>query len=134
MLELIAPVLGIADKVIDRLVPDRAEAERIKGQILLETSQASLKGELAQLEVNKAEAENPSIYVSGWRPGVGWVCVFALAYQFVLTPLLVWGAAIMDRPLPPPPMLDEMLWQLMFGMLGMGSLRTFEKIKGVASK
>jgi len=54
-----------------------------------------------------------------------------MAYQYVISPLVVWGAALAGHPIPMPPRLDDMLWELMFGMLGLGGLRTFEKIKGV---
>jgi len=90
-----------------------------------------VKGQLAQLDVNKTEAANENVFVSGWRPAIGWVCAAALLYQYLLIPLAVWGTLWAGLHMPKPPMLDDHLWELMFGMLGMGGLRTVEKISGV---
>jgi hypothetical protein len=127
-------VTNIVNTVVDRLVPDKAESQRIKDEVAKEVALSAMKGELAQLDVNKAEAASGSMFVAGWRPFIGWVCGSALAFQFVLSPIGQWVADVIGHHIPPPPSLDEMLWQLMFGMLGMGTLRTMEKIKGVASK
>lgn len=115
-------------KVLDRFIPDpgakaAAEAELRAGLLAWDNGQT---------ETNAAEAANRSLFVAGWRPWIGWVCGAALAYQYVGAPLIAWTAAIAGHPLPAPPRLDDMLWELMFGMLGMGGLRTFEKIRGVA--
>jgi hypothetical protein len=126
-------IKGPIATVIDREITDKNAAEKLKGQINLEVAQADIKGVLAQLDINKTEAASSNIFVAGWRPSVGWVCSTALAYQFVVAPIGVWIASILGHPVAPPPKLDDTLWQLMFGMLGMGGLRTFEKVKGVAS-
>ena len=115
-------------QVLNKFVPDpeaRAKAE------------ADLRSSLqlwdkAQTDVNAVEAANPNVFTSGWRPFIGWTCGLALAYQFVLAPLLMWITLTVGVHLAAPPKLDDMLWQLVFAMLGMGGLRTFEKIKGVA--
>ena len=117
-------------RVLDKFVPDpeakaKAEAE------LRNSLQAWDK---AQADVNAVEAASASVFVSGWRPFIGWVCGAALAYQYVGAPLIVWLATSAHVPLAPPPKLDGSLWELMFGMLGLGGLRTLEKIRGVASK
>lgn len=134
MIPIVSSVIGIAETVIDRLIPDKAEAARVKDQILLETSRAEQQGQLAQIEVNKAQAENPNVFVSGPRPFIMWVCGFALAYQFVLSPIVQWGFLIAGSPIADPPKLDNVLWELIFGILGMSGLRTFEKLNGVATK
>jgi hypothetical protein len=85
-----------------------------------------------QAATNTAEAQSGNWFVAGWRPWIGWVCGLALAVQFVVGPLAVWVFDLLGHPIQAPPTLDDMLWELMFGMLGMGGLRTFEKIKGVA--
>jgi hypothetical protein len=86
----------------------------------------------AQIGVNAVEAASPSLFTSGWRPAIGWICGAALAYQYLLRPLVSWGVIAAGHPLPMMPGLDENLWQLLMGMLGLGGLRTFEKVKGVA--
>lgn len=85
-----------------------------------------------QSEVNKQEAASSSLFVSGWRPAIGWVCALALFYQYIMVPFATWGFAFAEVSIPVMPKLDSTLWELMFGMLGMGGLRTFEKVKGVA--
>ncbi len=96
---------------------------------------------LAQVEVNKLEAASSSLFVSGWRPAVGWVGVLGLVYQFLGYPLMqrLWafgqGTDIIPKELHPPPDLDvEQLMTLLAGLLGFGGMRSFEKHKGVAAK
>lgn len=111
--------------VINKIWPDKSEQE--KAQIA-----AAVQVVQGQMEINKAEAGNPSVFVAGWRPFIGWVCGGALAYQYVLRPVIQFGFAAAGHPLPTLPGIDDNLWQLMLGMLGLGGLRTFEKVKGAA--
>ena len=115
-------------KVLDKFVPDpeaRAKAE----SDLRNSLQAWDK---QQNDVNAVEAANPNLFVSGWRPFIGWTCGLALAYQYVLAPLVMWLALTCGLNLSAPPRLDETLWQLVFAMLGLGGLRTYEKVRGVS--
>jgi hypothetical protein len=100
-----------------------------------------LKMSQAQTAINEKEAMNPSVFVSGWRPAVGWVCVSGLFYTFLAKPILPWVCALwaaswgyesIVTPLPSIPISD--LIMLLGGMLGLGTLRTAEKLKGVARK
>lgn len=129
----ISAALDIGGKLIDRLWPDPTQAAQAK----LELFKLQQSGELAQitgqLEINKVEAANSSVFVAGWRPFIGWVCGAALAYQYLLRPLAMGFAATIGHPIAPLPGLDSNLWELMFGLLGIGTLRTIEKMKGVAS-
>lgn len=89
----------------------------------------------AQMAVNAREAENAATLVSGWRPFVGWVCGFALLYNYIVLPLSAWLASFAMVSVPPLPALDTgELMTLLFGMLGFGAYRTFEKVKGVSAK
>lgn len=114
--------------IVGKFIPDPA-AKAQATQQLLQTLQAS---DASQNEVNKQEAASTSLFVAGWRPAVGWICASALAYQYVIVPVSLWASYAVGHPFPKPPTLDDTLWQLMFGMLGMGGLRTFEKLQGVA--
>ena len=119
-------VADLAGKAIDKIWPDKSEQERQQ----LAAAVAIVQG---QLDVNKAEATNSSTFVAGWRPFIGWVCGMALAYTYIGYPLLVWAAAVWRPEFKPPVLgLDNMLYELLLGMLGLGGLRTFEKVKGVA--
>jgi hypothetical protein len=84
----------------------------------------------AQAEINKIEAGSSSLFVAGWRPFVGWVCGFALAYNYVLMPFIVWTTANFYPEAPPMPALDVgELMTVLLGMLGLGAMRTYEKVK-----
>jgi hypothetical protein len=124
--------LDIAGKLIDRLWPDPAQRDAAKLELMKMQQSGELAEMTAQTSINAAEAASSSPFVAGWRPFIGWVCGSALAYQYVLCPLAMWVGFVVGHPIPKPPTLDDTLWQLMFGMLGMGGLRTFEKIKGVS--
>lgn len=132
-----APIIAIINKV----VPDKAAAAAAVANLQQMQIQGQLQDEMARLQavtsaqsdVDKVEAANTNVFVSGWRPLIGWVCGAALASQYIARPLIQWGFAIAHQPLPVLPGIDDNLWQLMFGMLGMGGLRTFEKVKGVAA-
>ncbi len=122
--DIIGNVLGIVDKFI----PDPEARRKAEGEL-----RSSLQDwDKAQMDVNKAEATSGVTMAATWRPAIGWVCAIALAFQFVLAPIGSWVAALAGVEMVPAPKLDGMLWELMFGMLGFGGLRTFEKIKGVA--
>lgn len=136
---ILTGVFEIGKQLIERFFPDpekkaAAQFELLKMQQTGELAALTATTDLAkaQLAVNEKEAQNASMFVSGWRPAIGWVCALALAYQFILRPLGVFLAQSLGHPIPTPPGLDDTLWQLLFGMLGLGSLRTFEKIKGRA--
>lgn len=85
----------------------------------------------AQAAVNQVEAASDSLFKSGWRPAVGWVCVGGLAYQLVTQPLLEWLSTIYAW-MPPPTLAMDTLLTLLFGILGLGAYRTYEKRSGVA--
>ncbi len=82
-----------------------------------------------QSATNTAEAANQNLFVSGWRPMIGWVCALAVAYSYLVIPFATWICAANHIAIPEFPKLDDELWQLTFGMLGMSGLRTFEKMQ-----
>ena len=118
--------IELATAAIGKIWPDKsaAEAAQLAAQV------AIVQG---QLDINRAEASSPSAFTSGWRPAIGWVCGLALLFQYILRPLLMWYGVITGHQWPPLPGIDDNLWQLMLGLLGLGGLRTFEKTKGIAS-
>jgi Holin of 3TMs, for gene-transfer release len=129
------PIIGI----INKLIPDKTAAAAAVAQLQQLQAQGTLSEELEQLkaittaqsDINKVEAASSSVFVAGWRPGIGWVCALALASQYIARPLVLWGFSIAHQPMPALPGIDDNLWQLMFAMLGLGTLRTAEKFKGV---
>ena len=84
-----------------------------------------------QADINQEEAKHPNVFVAGWRPAVGWICAFALGYNYILSPLILWGFKAFGRMDVQPPSLDiAELMTLLTGMLGFGILRTVEKTQG----
>ena len=133
-LDPISAALDLGTTLINKLFPDPAQAADAKLKLLELQQSGELAVMTAQTDINKEEAKNASLFVSGWRPAIGWVCALALFYQYLLKPLAIGILPSLGFTVPPLPGLDDNLWQLMMGMLGMGGLRTFEKINGVASK
>jgi len=86
---------------------------------------------MAQIELNKAEAQYPSIFVAGWRPMVGWICAIALGYHFILSPILATILTLSGYTITLPEFEFAQLSTILMGMLGLGGLRTFEKMKKV---
>jgi hypothetical protein len=129
LLPLLQPLIG---KVLD-LIPDPGERARQQAALMQAVMEAAAKADLAQLDVNKAEASSGSVFVAGWRPFIGWVCGGALAFQYLARPVVLSvthavGMASFDLP-----GLDDNLWQLLLAMLGMGALRSYDKTQGVAA-
>jgi hypothetical protein len=134
-----AALIPLIGTIVEKVIPDPQAAADAKLRVMelaqkgeLAVLDADLKLALGQIEVNKAEATT-DMFRGGWRPAVGWVCVVGLAYQFILQPVLPWVVALFGAQVPPLPAIDnETLMILLTGMLGLGGLRTFERVKGKA--
>jgi hypothetical protein len=125
----LVPALGT---LVDRLIPDKAAAQRAKDEMEAALVKASNEAALAQVEVNKIEAGHSSVFVAGWRPAIGWVCAAALAWVFIVAPVAAWGMAVFGVRETLPAIGTDNLFELVLAMLGLGGLRTFEKMRGVA--
>ena len=130
----VSALFNIGSKVMDRLWPDPVQAAAAKMELFKMQQSGELSIIAGQLDINKAEAANPNAFVSGWRPFIGWVCGVGFGVQFVFGPLAEWGSALYGHPIKFPPMDTGTMMPLLLGMLGLGGLRTAEKIQGVASK
>ena len=128
---LIGPILDIGKSLLDRFGPeDKAERAKADAEFVRMAAEGELKQVIAQLEINAKEAAHPSVWVSGWRPFFGWAGGAGFIYATILQPLLAWWASIKGWPVPPILNLD-LLWVVVTGMLGIGGMRSVEKIKGV---
>jgi hypothetical protein len=132
-------LLTLLPGLLDKILPDPKAADEAKLK-LMELAQS---GELAQLnsatqiavaqtEVNKIEAGSNRLFVAGWRPFVGWICACAIGFKYIGGPLLVMVAAWFGHSIELPDVGAEDLMVLLGGMLGLGTLRTVEKVKKVA--
>lgn len=132
-------LIPVFTQLLDKILPDKGAADAAK----LELLKMAQQGELAQInadvsiataqaETNKIEAASASLWVSGWRPGVGWCCALAVAFKFIGGPALFMIAQAVGHPVELPVIETSELWPLLLGMLGLGGLRTIEKVKGAA--
>jgi hypothetical protein len=129
-LDPVTAILNVGNSLIDRLLPDKQANDKAKADLL--TMQVA--GEFAQiqgqLEVDKIEAANTSIFVAGWRPFIGWVCGVAIAEDMIFRPLLQQVSALFNHPIVLSPLDMGTLISLLMGMLGFGAMRSFDKKVG----
>jgi hypothetical protein len=135
---MIGAILPVVGTLIDKLFPDKQAADEAKIKMM----ELAQKGELAQLdaqmqlamgqiETNKIEAASTDPFRAGWRPMAGWACSLGLFYEFLLRPILPWLVGLTGAEVAPMPSVDiDQLMILLGGLLGLGSLRSFERVKG----
>ena len=125
----VAEPLTVVGNILDQLFTSKDEKlthEEIRMRLMMQP-------DVAQVELNKLEAQHRTVFVAGWRPFIGWVCGVALAYNFVVRDLMAWIIRIYEPALEPPPELAMThLMTVLMGMLGLGGMRTYEKLKGVS--
>ena len=134
----LAPVFGFLGPLLDRFFPDKTkqaeftfELQKLAATQAGANFESDLKLALGQTQVNLAEAQSKSLFASGWRPFIGWICGAAFCYNFLIDPLLTWMAASYDPTLKIPAPLDlSTMLPVLFGMLGLGSMRSYERVKG----
>lgn len=120
-------VSDLVNTAINKIWPDKTEAE--KQQLA-----AAVMVVQGQLDVNKAEAGNPNVFVSGWRPAIGWVCGAACAWNWVGLPMAKLGLALGGVEITLEPADISEMMPILLGMLGLSGFRSYEKVKGVAAK
>ena len=125
-------IANLVSTTVDKIWPDanieaQGKVDALKTQLATE-----LQYTLGQLEINKIEAASTSLFVSGWRPAVGWTGALGYGYEFLLRPLGNGLAVAYGFPPIFPGIEVDALSSLLFGLLGLGTLRTVEKVKGVA--
>jgi hypothetical protein len=117
-------LIGPATKLLDKFIPDADTKQKIAHELATMSENHAQELAKSQIEVNKTEAAHKSLFVAGWRPAIGWICGISLLYSTMLSPILgIWFTV--------PPVNDELLSTVLMGMLGLGAMRSFEKVKGV---
>ena len=125
---LIGPVSGLLDKVIE----DKDQKAKLAHELATMADKLSHEQNLAQIEVNKAEASSGSLFKGGWRPCIGWVCGVAFGYHFVVQPVIIFVLTVTGVDIPELPNFEmNTLLTVLGGMLGIGGLRSYEKQKGL---
>jgi hypothetical protein len=119
--------------LIEKFVPDTDAKNRAKEQWNLKVLEIAAAEAQQQSETNKVEAQNSSLFVSGWRPACGWAGALAFAWMGIGQPVFSFAYTLATKqPAPVIALPSEMLMSLLFAMLGIGGYRTIEKIRGVA--
>jgi len=126
----ISDIISTVGNLAGKFIKDKDAIEAFKHEVDMSLT----KLDLAQIEVNKTEAAHPSVFVSGWRPFIGWTCGVSLAMDFVMRPLVQWGLDLAVVEIVLPTLDTESLYPILMGLLGLGTLRTYEKFKGVDRK
>lgn len=123
-------------QIINKFIkdPEQAAQAQIEMMKIKQSSEfkeidATLQQAQMQADTNKVEASNEHVFVSGWRPFIGWICGVSIGLQFIVFPLLSWGFQLYGTPIVFPELPSDMLYSMIFGMLGIGGMRTYEKIK-----
>ena len=134
---LLDGLFGLAGKVFDKIFPNPQQAAEAKLKLFemqqsgeLKVLEAETTLALGQISINKAEAESTDFFRGGWRPFIGWVCGLGLFYQFLLRPLMTFVLMVFETKVQTMPALElDTLMTLLFGILGLGAMRTTEKLK-----
>lgn len=124
-------IITIGAKLLDKIIPDKDARERAQAELIKSAQDQDFQLSLAQLDINKKEAENPSLFVSGWRPNIGWTCGVAFQLHFVIFPIINFVMVAMGYKEVNISFDMTTLLTVLGGLLGIGGLRTYEKIKGV---
>lgn len=137
-IDLVGLLVGPFERILSKIIPDKDAREKMAHELATMGATMSHEVTMAQLEVNKQEAAHKSLFVAGWRPFIGWACGLSMASNFLLFPLVnmglnIWQVADQAGNLIVIPMIDlSVMMPVLLGMLGLGALRTTEKVKGVA--
>ena len=129
----ITAILNIGNTLINKLFPDPAEAAKAQFALLKMQQDGELAAISGQLEINKTEAASGSVFVAGWRPVCGWVGGAGLAYAAILEPFLSFIARLSGYTGDFPVIDTTITMQILFGLLGLGAMRSYDKLKGVES-
>lgn len=127
MIQAIASVVG---NVLDKVVEDKDLRLKLDHELRSALHDANM----AQVEVNKVEAAHNNVFVSGWRPAIGWVAALGFGYTFVAQPFLQWIMVMNGVDTVLPEINTDILFELVLAMLGMAGLRSFDKLNGVHRK
>lgn len=127
---MIGPLFTFLDDALKRAFPDPTERLKVQSALQAQLIQADVDAVKAQLDVNAKEAQSEHVFVSGWRPFIGWVCGAAFGWTFVAQPLVGFACAAVGHPVITPVLDMGQMMPVLLGMLGLGGMRSFEKYTG----
>lgn len=125
---LVGPVTGLLDKFIE----DKDQKNALAHEIATMSERHAQELAKGQLEVNKVEAASKSMFVAGWRPGIGWTCCLALLSNYILIPMANFFLVVAGQDITVPGLDMSTMMPVLLGMLGLGAMRTVEKTQKVS--
>lgn len=131
---MVIPVLSILEigaKLLDKVIPDKDAREKAQAELIKAAQDQDFQLALAQIKVNEEEAKSDNIYKSGWRPSIGWTCSVAFGLHFVLFPIINFVLVALEYKEVVISFDMTTLMTVLGGLLGIGGLRTYEKVKGI---
>lgn len=132
MFDLLGKLVGPVSNILDKVVEDKDQKAQLAHEIATMAERHAQELAKGQIEINKAEAQSRNMFVAGWRPFVGWTCGLALFWHFLGLPITLFITGWFNLQHPPLPQFDmDSLMTVLLGMLGLGGLRSFEKVKGL---
>jgi hypothetical protein len=129
---MIDKLIGPVTSLLDKFVEDKDQKAKLAHEVATMAQRHAQELAKGQLEVNKAEAQHRSLFVSGWRPAVGWCCVFGMMGNFMVIPFANFVLALLEIEVVVPLIDTATMMPVLMGMLGLGAMRTYEKKSGVS--
>lgn len=131
---MLQALIGPISSLLEKAIPDSDLRRKLTHEIATMAEKNAHEQIKAQLEINKTEAQHNSLFVSGWRPAVGWTCCLGMAANFLIIPMTNFTLALASSNISIPLIDLETMLPVLLGMLGLGGMRSFEKSKGVSRK
>ena len=132
MLSALSALIGPVSSILDKVIPDKDLRERLSHEIATMAEKHAQAQVMAQIEVNKIEAASSSVFVSGWRPAIGWICAMGMAGNFLIIPFANMALELSKTGVTIPIIALSEMMPVLMGMLGLGAMRTVEKVKAVS--
>ena len=131
-MSLISSLIGPATSLLDKFIEDKYQKMALAHEISTMAERHAQELAKGQLEVNKVEAASKSMFVAGWRPFIGWVCGIGFLANFILIPMANFGLALAEVSITIPMIDTTQMMPVLMGMLGLGAMRTVEKVQKVS--
>ena len=131
-MSIVSALIGPATSLLDKFIEDKDQKMALAHEISTMAERHAQELARGQLEVNKVEAASKSMFVAGWRPFIGWVCGIGFLSNFIIIPMANFGLALAEMSIVIPMIDTTQMMPVLMGMLGLGAMRTVEKVQKVS--
>lgn len=131
-MSIVSALIGPATSLLDKFIEDKDQKMILAHEISTMAERHAQELAKGQLEVNKVEAASKSMFVAGWRPFIGWVCGIGFLSNFIIIPMANFGLALAEVSIVIPMIDTTQMMPVLMGMLGLGAMRTVEKVQKVS--